>query len=335
MRIAIDAVGIAQPGGVRSATLNLLQALLRLDEENEYLILVERAEERLVPYANVTQHVMPTAHRLAVRAWAQATWPILFRRRQVDLVHHVKSLVTLGNPCPSLVTVLDLAMLRHPELYPRVDSLYWRTWGCLGVRAMDRVIAISRNTARDVEQLCGVPPERIRVIPLAVAECFTPASPEHVEEVRRRYGLSDDYLLHVGSIGPKKNLVVLARAYERLVRQHGFSGDLVLVGRRYTKEGDPALDDFLGQSDLAGRVHLTGPVPQEDLAALYSGAVCLVFPSRHEGFGLTPAQLMSRMVGEPDLRQALRRRGFAQRSRYSLRQLAGQTLDVYHELVGR
>lgn len=293
MRIAIDALGISRPGGGRSATLNLLEPLFALDARNDYLVFVDGVEPSIQGHANVRQIVAPTSHRFAVRGWAQATWPGLFRRERVDLCHHTKNLTTYLLPCPSLVTIHDLTTLARPEAYPWVDVLYWKTVERFSVRHVDRVIAVSQRTAIDVQHYYGVPPERIVTIYEGIDEAFAPVAPERVARVRERYGLPEGYLLHVGSISPKKNLLALARAYDALLAAGDYEGGLALVGRHYRRSGDPALEAYLAARPADGRVILTGAVPQADLPALYAGADCFVFPSLHEGFGLVPLESMA------------------------------------------
>lgn len=290
MRIVIDALGITPPGGGRSATLNLLEPLLDMDQENEYLILVDRLEPLLNKYANVRQIQAPITQRVAVRIWAQFKVLCLLKRQEADLIHHTKNLTTLQGICPSIVTVHDLTMLVYPELFvPGIDVAYWRTIGRYCLRHADHIIAVSQITAEDVTRYCGVAQERITVIHEGIDDRFEPATEDEVARVREKYDLPRSYLLHVGSIWPKKNLLTLAQAYVTLVHKGAYAGGLVLVGGTYQGRGDPHLEKYLSQVDI-GCIIRTGRVPDQDLPALYSGATCLVFPSLHEGFGLVPLE---------------------------------------------
>jgi glycosyltransferase involved in cell wall biosynthesis len=371
MRFAIDALGIDRPGGGRSATLNLLEPLLQADAENEYLVFLERSEPSLAGYRHARQVIAPVRQRFAVRAWAQATWPRFLRREDVRVMHHTKNLVTLFNPCPSVVTIHDLTILVHPEIFPKIDVLYWRTIERFCVQQMERVIAVSDVTAHDLMRFYGTPQDKISVIYEGIDDVFRPASAEEIVRVRAKYGLPASYLLHVGSISPKKNLVTLARAYGRLIDQDTYAGGLVLVGRAYWKGGDEALDAYLAQEVGAGQVIRTGPVPQADLPALYSGADCFVFPSLHEGFGLVPleslacgvpviasrvgmlehmlgdvaiflddplddvelAGRLARLLGGPDERERLRLKGLALAPSFSRSRAATETLALYRQLA--
>lgn len=288
MKIAIDALGISRPGGGRSATLNLLHPLLHMDGINEYVVFLDEHEPCLEPYANIRQVLAPTKNRLAVRLWAQTIWPSFLKREHVDVIHFTKNLTTL-TPCPSLVTVHDLTVLVHPDFFPRTDHVYWRTVGGFGLRHVDHVIAVSGLTADDVVVRCHVPRDRVTVVHEGIDSSFRPSPGESMSRIWEKYGLPESYLLHVGSIWPKKNLSTLARAYLRLVREGDYAGGLVLAGAPYLGRGDPELTTLLAANE-SGTIVLTGPVAQEDLAALYSGADCFVFPSLHEGFGLVPLE---------------------------------------------
>lgn len=291
MKVAIDALGISQPGGGRTATLNQLQALLRLDQENEYLIVLDQEEQSLVA-PNVRQVVAGERGRLASRLWAQWVLPDLLRREQVDLVHFMKNLGTLLTPCRSVVTVYDLSVLLYPGIYPWSDRLYWRWVEPLTLRRADRIVAISEDTARDVERFYGLKGGRIEVIYPGHDESFRPLPAEQVACIRTKYGLPETFVLHVGSISRKKNLLPVVRAIA-LLQAQGLPVKLVLAGRLYGKARDDELLRGLESGELNSLVTWLGPVPTEDLPSLYNAATVLAFPSLQEGFGLVPLEAMA------------------------------------------
>jgi len=237
------------------------------------------------------------------------------------------------------------------------------------VRAADRVIAISQQTAQDLQRCYGLSPEKIRVIYPAYDPRFRPLPAEEAARVRAQYGLGERFILHVGSISRKKNLLTLLRAFERLAAR-GYPGQLVLVGRQYGKGYDHAFFAYLASSPYRERVRFTGAVPDADLPAIYNAAEVMVFPSLHEGFGIVPLEAMAcgtpvitssagalpEVVGEggillpaaddfealaeaawmllndPAQRAAWAARGLAWAQRYSVEEAARQTLAVYAEL---
>jgi glycosyltransferase involved in cell wall biosynthesis len=369
MRIAIEALGIHYFGGGRTATLNLLEALFALDTQNEYLVFLSQPETSLQTCAaNVRQVVAPVKNRLALRIWAQLYLP--FATRNYDLVHFVKNLGVFGLPTRSIVTVYDMTTLIHPELFPRLDVLYWRYIEKLTLSSADHVIAISQNTASDITHLYGIPPTNIRIIYPSYAPHFKPADAADIARVRDKYGLPSQFVIHVGRIDRKKNLSTLVEAFGQLRERTSYDGKLVLVGEIYRKSQDLTLTSAIERRGLRKQILFTGPVPDTDVAALYGAASVAVFPSLHEGFGLVALEAMAcgtplitsragavaevvgdaaiilesddpdalanalvKLVKDPLRRQEMRDQGLAQARHFSREDTASQTLQLYKEIV--
>jgi len=197
------------------------------------------------------------------------------RPRRVD-VHHSPWIdgALLHPPCPMVVTLHDLVPLKRRGEYLRTGLRFRLRYRA--VQRATRVVVPTRAVASDAVELLGLDPGRLDVIGYAPANALRPADPERVAETRRRHGLPERYLLWVGGLehpDPRKRVADLAKAPRTL--------PLVLVGRpgRWAQE-------------LPG-VHLTGQVSDEDLAAIYTGARALVFPSDDEGFGLPPVEALA------------------------------------------
>jgi len=368
MKIAIEALGIQNPGGGRSATLSMLQHLFDLDQQNFYTVILSKPEPGLAaPGGNVQQWIAPSANRFASRLWAQAAFPI--RLRGYDLVHFTKNLGVWGLPVPYVVTIHDLTTLVLAQFFPQSEVLYWRTLEKWTVRSAKRVIAVSQCTARDVQAYYGIAAGEIRTIYHGKSEAFYPRPADEVAAVRARYGLPDNYLIAVGRIDLKKNLTVLSEAFN-IVKQAGYPGKLVMVGEVYKKCEDKNLLPTIQRLGLSEDVLLVGKIPDADLPAAYCGALACAFPSLHEGFGLvaleamgcgvpvvtnntsaitevvgeaglsvdathpqTLAAALQRVIQNEGLRQELRRRGLEQAERFSWERAARQTLAVYQEIA--
>jgi glycosyltransferase involved in cell wall biosynthesis len=351
--------------------LNVLRELLRIDTDSRYLLFLDRPEPELEQIGqHVQQIIVPVRHRLLSRAWAQIMWPICFRRRGVDLVHHIKNLSTWGLPGRSVVTLYDMTILLHPEIYLPSDRIYWRWIQPQMLRRADRLIAISQETRRDLVRFYGLDANDIVVIYPAYDPRFRPVGPEAVRDARRRHGIKERFLLHVGSLSLKKNLLTLLMAFERL-RERGYPGQLVLVGRPYGKGRDEQFFSHLEVSPYRDDVLLTGPLPDEELPPLCNGAELMIYPSLHEGFGIVALEAMAcgtpviasragalpEVVGEGGilveqatdpaaladaaepllrdeaLRQAWSRRGLEWVRRYTTTEAARRTLAVYDQVL--
>jgi glycosyltransferase involved in cell wall biosynthesis len=202
--------------------------------------------------------------------------PRRLRRRRADLIHGPDSFLPLIRGCPGVLTVHDLAFLALPGDMPRVTETKYRTLVPRAAHSAERVICDSAFTAADLECRCGVPRERIRVIPLAPAleraELAPPPGP---------------YLLAAGDLRPKKNLGVLVQAFKRL-HADGFPHRLILAGADLGQASELAA--------LAGDapVELPGFVSDAELDALIRGAEVVVVPGFYEGFGLAALDAMVR-----------------------------------------
>jgi glycosyltransferase involved in cell wall biosynthesis len=164
---------------------------------------------------------------------------------------------------PLVVTVHDLAVLRHPEWFNRWTATYSRLAVPRVVRAASRVIAISEFTRGELVDLLRVPPEKISVVPNAVEDVFTPSGPR----------AEGDFVLAVGTLEPRKNLERIAAAVDAELRVVGARG--------------------WGDVRLPANVTPLGDVPDVELAALYRGARCLVYASLYEGFGIPVAEALA------------------------------------------
>jgi glycosyltransferase involved in cell wall biosynthesis len=206
-----------------------------------------------------------TVYRDAV--WYPLVLPRLARRERLDVLH----CPTFRGPlapleCPLVVTVHDLAVLRHPETFNLWTRLYSRLCVSRVARAARLLIAVSEHTKRDVVELLGVPEEKVRVVPNGVADTFSPEGPAE----------PGDYVLAVGTIEPRKNLHRLAEATRRL-------------GVELRVVGAPGW----GHVELGAGVRRLGRVSDEELARLYRGARCLAYPSLYEGFGIPIVEAMA------------------------------------------
>ncbi len=201
---------------------------------------------------------------------------------------HVLPLVT---PVPAVVTVHDLGHRAYPDAHTLFQRLYLE-WSTRHARRAAHLIADSATTRDDLVRLYGVAPEHITVAHLGVDENMRPAAAGAVAGLRRRLGLApgERYLLHVGTLQPRKNIDRLIEAFA-LAAADRPDTILLLAGRRGWGGGDPMVKARgLGVAD---RVRPAGYVPPSDLPSLYSGAVATVVPSLYEGFGLTALEAMA------------------------------------------
>jgi glycosyltransferase involved in cell wall biosynthesis len=298
VRVAIDLTALQRRvTGCDRYFLELVGALAAIDAATEYVLFLNRGDrERLgtaLP-ANFRTVALPFRGRAARLVFQQAVLPLWLRHLDVQVLHSPSFFTALApTRARHVVTVHDLTFFSMPHAHSRLRrSRAFRAGVRASIRRADLVIVPSHATAAEVYRLApGLAADAVRVVPLGVGPRFSPEPPHVVAAVLVRFGIAKPYLLHVGTLEPRKNLETLLEAFRSLCADGGFDLDLVLIGK--TGWGNDGLRRVLQAPDLAGRVHRLGYVTDGDLAALYSGARVFVFPSVHEGFGLPPLEAMA------------------------------------------
>jgi glycosyltransferase involved in cell wall biosynthesis len=213
-------------------------------------------------------------------------WPARIRRLRPNAYFGPAGALPLGNVgCPTVITVHDLAIFRHPEWFPGRQPLSTRLVIPRSLDRADVIVAVSETTARDIEDLFGVPPERIEVVPHGVSSRYHPMSAEDLAAARAKLRLPERFILFVGTIEPRKNLSTLLAAWAMLRDRP----DLVIVGAwgwRYEE-----IKAQIGR--LGDKVHHVEGLDPAELPAVYNLARALAHPAWYEGFGLPPLEAMA------------------------------------------
>jgi glycosyltransferase involved in cell wall biosynthesis len=293
LRIAIDAHAVGTKlGGNESYAINLIEALAQIDSVNDYTIYVTTGEARdrfhqRWPNFKV-RSTLPHTPLIRIPLTLSAE----LRKNPVDVLH-VQFTAPPFCPCPVVVSIHDLSFEHLPQAFNRRSRTQLRLTVRHSARRAARILSLSEHTRRDIMETYGIERERIEAIPLAAPKHFAPVEDNReLQRVRHTYGIDGDYILSVGSIQPRKNLARLIKAYASL-RGH-YSADklpkLVLAGKCAWLYDETLR--ALEESGIKNLIVLTGYVPESDLPALYTGALCFVYPSYFEGFGLPPLEAM-------------------------------------------
>jgi glycosyltransferase involved in cell wall biosynthesis len=371
LRIAIDAHTVGTKlGGNESYAVNLIEALAQIDSVNNYTVYVttNEARERFSnrwPNFRV-RSTLPHTPLIRIPLTLSAE----LRKNPVDVLH-VQFTAPPFCPCPVVVSIHDLSFEHLPQTFNRRSRTQLRLTVRHSARRAARILSLSEHTRRDIIKTYGIRPDRVTAIPLAAPDHFGPITDtKELQRVRHTYGIDGEYILSVGSIQPRKNLARLVRAYASLRRD--CSADklpkLVLVGKCAWLYDETLRT--LDETNVKDTVVLTGYVPERDLPALYSGALCFVYPSFFEGFGLPPLEALKcgtavivgnrtslpevvgdaaltvdpfdvdaiagaikNLLNDSALRRELSVKGQQRASEFNWQQTARKTLEVYKEVA--
>jgi glycosyltransferase involved in cell wall biosynthesis len=300
MRIAVDyTAGVRQVAGVGRYTRSLIKALAAALAEGRHphrLVLLWAGPPRVplpvgvpVGWPGTSARRLPLPDRLMTVAWHRLRLPVPadLLAGGADVFYSPDFALPPLARARSVVTVHDLSFLTHPETHYPPLRRYLERVVPRSVRRADLVLADSEQTKRDLGSYLGTPHQKVEVVLSAADPVFRRIEDRAaIAAVRRRHGLERSYVISVGTIQPRKNLPVVFDALRQVNR------DLLLV-----HVGRPGwlyepIFAALDRSGVKDRVRILG-VDDADLAALYSGAVALIFPSLYEGFGLPCLEAMA------------------------------------------
>lgn len=302
MNIAISTlVTPPQKRGVGNYVDFLLQALQDVDHDNQYLVLVGADLQSVfsIHAPNFKTLVLPfrSEPRLLMRpayiVWQNSLALKSLRKAKIDVLHIPNLVPIVRSTIPTVVTVHDLAEYRVSK-YSRARQAYRRWVPQTIAKNAARVITVSDASKRDFSHIVGYPKDKIDVTyeASAIAQRHVPRGRDYCKQ---RYGIDQDYILHVGSTLPHKNLDVLIRAFVSVKERKTRPLKLVLVGAREKKER--MLTQLEIEPAIRKDILLPGYVPDDDLPTLYHHASLFVFPSAYEGFGLPVLEAMG--LGAP------------------------------------
>lgn len=276
--------------------LGLVRALARVDRESSYRVLVNLEDRRTLEGLPANFEVLARSLRArsARLLFQQLTLPLAARLADVDVVHSPSFITPLWHGRPRhLLTIHDMTSFSHPDVHTRLRrSRAYRHAVTRSARRADCVTVPSRFVAEQVRRwIPSLTPGRIHVARPGIGPEFRPHAASAVQPVLERLSIHSPYILFVGTIEPRKNLVGLLDAYEALVDRRAVSEQLVIAGR-LGWDYQPVLSR-ISAARHRDRIRRLDYIDEPDLPALYAGAGAFVYPSLTEGFGFPPLEAMA------------------------------------------
>jgi len=372
MRIALDcrALCSAITGGGQY-TYHLINELARLDGNNEYFLCSPR-DIALPHNADKAQNIEVRINRYPLGImWQQIGLPAILRDLKIDLFHSPLGTLPIFSITPSVITILDLTTILMPQTHSWKMRLSVNSLIRSAARKARRIIAISDHTKKDIVEHLNIREDKVTSIPLGVDPRFKPleACDGRMDSIRQKYSRGEEYILYMGTLEPRKNLVFLLQVYEKLVNREPCMPKLVLAGGKGWKYS-PIFRLINSVDTLKKNVICPGYIPDGDLPYLYSAAELFVYPSLYEGFGLPTLEAMAcgtptitsnssslpEVVGEGgitldpldasawdtaiqetlhnlNLRQELKLRGIRQAKKFTWETTARATLELYSQIT--
>lgn len=226
------------------------------------------------------------------RHWWSTGLPAYIKRTKFDVFHGTNYDVPLWRRCATVLTVHDLSLLLHPDTHERRSVRRARRRLPIMARIADAIITPTESVRSEVCEHLKISPAKVFAVPEAARDCFRPMEFAATADARRRLAVGEDFLLTVGTIEPRKNLSVLVKAFEEVIRARPQSNTpLVIAGGRGWLTGP--VFEAIDKSPARDRIVLTDYLHDEDLCALYTSCRAFIYPSIYEGFGLPPLEAMA------------------------------------------
>jgi glycosyltransferase involved in cell wall biosynthesis len=295
-RVGINAHLLTEEEGYRRAGVhryiyNLLIHVLRQDPEGDYAVFLNSRCALSLSCCQKRSR-LPTYRPLVRILWEQFLQPLEVQAENVALLHSPVNVQPLFLPCKGVTTVTDLSFVVFPQSFRAGQRVYQRLFTRLSARRATHVITYSASTAQDLTRFFAVPGKKISVVFPGVDAAYRPVRDDSVlADFKRQRGLPHRFILFVGTLEPRKNLVTLLRAFAQFRRRMEDDYKLVLGGGKGWLHRP--LFAAIEELQLEDDVLLPGFIPEEELPLWYNAADVFVYPSVYEGFGLPPLEAMA------------------------------------------
>ncbi len=379
MRIGIDIRSLMDKeySGVSWYTLDLIKHIIEEDDKNEYIFYYnsyQNIKNRLPNFKKgrvVSTHYPNKIFNYILQKIF--SFPKLDKLLGVDIFFSPHTNFTsLSKKAKSVLTVHDLSFLRYPEFFSSRKNFWHRMLNTKKMlKRADKVVAVSDNTAKDIEELVEIPPQKIEVVYPGLNDKFKKLDKGDpvLMKTREKYDLPGKFALFLSTIEPRKNVVGVLRAFDRCLDMPEMSGYILVVagGSGWKNKNVTKVYNELKHKD---RIRFIGYLKEEEKVYFYNLASMFIYPSFYEGFGFPPleamacgtpvivgansslvestgeagilvdpenvesiAQAIRQLASDPNLRRRLTEKGFVQASKFDWRDTARKYLRIFESLA--
>jgi alpha-1,3-rhamnosyl/mannosyltransferase len=369
MKIGIDGIPLAElKTGVGHYTFEIAREVARQSPSDSFEVLSHLPFSNLEPApANLSFIKHPVNG--VTKHWWTIGLPLYIKRARLDLFHGTNYDVPVWGGCPTVLTIHDLSQLLFPATHEARRVRRARRRLPVMSRRATIIITPTEAVKSEVCEHLHVPREKVVVVNEAPRRSFQPMPLDEASATVRRFGLDDEFILYVGTIEPRKNLITLVKAFEDVLRSTTLRPQLVIAGKKGWLTDE--LFAYIDSAKLGDRLCLTGYLGDDELRALYSACRVMVYPALYEGAGLPTLEAMAcgapvittntpaiaEMVGDnarlfavadaralaqhlvellttPAARESMSRAGINYAAQFTWERAAAETLQVYQKALG-
>lgn len=283
MKIGFDAKrAVSNFTGLGNYSRFVISNLIKFNPTNTYVLFTEK-----LPKVSI-KHIPQNSVKFAIKTTRKPfwrSWGIInsIKKNDIEIYHG------LSNELPfsikranvkSVVTIHDLIFIKYPKFYPAIDRFIYNIKAKYACKVADKIIAVSECTKKDIIKHYKIPASNIEVVYQGCASVFKEkVRDEQKSRIRNKYNLPDEFLLSVGSIEERKNILLIVKALKLIPNIH-----FVAIGkqRKYAQE----VFKYAKEHNLSDRLHIISDVPFEDLPVIMQSATVFIYPSLYEGFGI-------------------------------------------------
>ncbi len=353
--------------------VELVNGVPKNDKQNKYIIYMSKENKS---FFNITEENIEIkkihtifSSPIGKIIWEQFFLPFSLWNNKIDIYHapgFVLPILRLSKT-RFIVTIADMTFFSHPQYHTFLKQYYFQLMIPLSLGRADKIIAISENTKKDIIKITKINPDKIKIVYLAVDHIFTSKREKMDIKILEKYNIQKPYILFVGMLEPRKNLPTLLKAFAKIKQTKQSNLSLVIVGKKGWLYDE--IFALVNKLKLQSKVIFTGYIPDLDLPALYRSAMCLVYPSFYEGFGIPIVEAMacgcpvvtsnnSSMqeiagsaaimidpnnineitesmviyISDVDERKKRSKLGYREAKKFTWKQMVNKTLDVYRQI---
>jgi len=296
MRIAINGLFLndQKTGGGRYLS-DLIENLQPLGLNDQYFAILNKTfySKNFIknPLVKITHGGNLSKFRPTRIIWENLILPKVIDKNAIDLLHAAGFTLPPKIRCKTIITIFDMTFFTMPEVHQKRKIAYFTSIMPSTLKKANMIIAISEQTKKDIIKVLNIPEKKIKTIYLGLNKNF-----KHIDDlklinnIKKKYGLKDRYILFVGTIEPRKNISNLVRAYYAL-KKKGMEHQLVIVGKLGWNYKE--IFNLISRFNITNDIKFTNYILDEDMPFIYNGADAFVYPSLYEGFGIPILEAMA------------------------------------------